>query len=133
MILQPFQARGLAAALLCALLSLAAAPLPAQTRSPAAVDHARLLAADREPENWMTWGRTYSEQRFSPLDQIDDANIGALGLAWYFDLNPTIFALSTARDIAQNVGTSIQHQFERMRLKSDVFVSKINTVGARVI
>jgi homoserine kinase len=57
---------------------------------------------------------------------------GALG-SGISGSGPTIFALSTARDIAQNVGTSIQHQFERMRLKSDVFVSKINTVGARVI
>ena len=53
---------------------------------PADVDHERLLNADREPENWMTWGRTYSEQRFSPLDQIHDGNVGTLGLAWYFDL-----------------------------------------------
>jgi quinohemoprotein ethanol dehydrogenase len=53
----------------------------------AAVDHERLLNADSEPENWMTWGRTYSEQRFSPLDQINDGNVGELGLAWYFDLN----------------------------------------------
>jgi len=52
----------------------------------AAVDHARLLAADEEPGNWMTYGRTYDEQRFSPLKQINDANVGQLGLAWYFDL-----------------------------------------------
>jgi quinohemoprotein ethanol dehydrogenase len=51
------------------------------------VDHERLLRADREPENWMTWGRTYTEQRFSPLDQVNDENVGELGLAWYFDLN----------------------------------------------
>ncbi|HEY5665547.1 MAG TPA: PQQ-dependent dehydrogenase, methanol/ethanol family [Gammaproteobacteria bacterium] len=51
------------------------------------VDQERLLRADTEPENWMTWGRTYTEQRFSPLDQINDENIGELGLAWYFDLN----------------------------------------------
>ena len=56
-------------------------------RPPAAVDHERLLAADSEPGNWMTWGRTYSEQRFSPLDQIDDGNVDELGLAWYFDLD----------------------------------------------
>jgi quinohemoprotein ethanol dehydrogenase len=54
---------------------------------PADVNQARLLRADREPENWMTWGRTYTEQRFSPLDQINDGNVGELGLAWYFDLN----------------------------------------------
>lgn len=51
------------------------------------VDHQRLLRADREPENWMTWGRTLTEQRFSPLDQINDGSVSELGLAWYFDLN----------------------------------------------
>ena len=35
----------------------------------------------------MTYGRTYSEQRFSPLKQIDDKNIGGLGLAWFYDLD----------------------------------------------
>ena len=54
---------------------------------PAAVDTARLLAADREPGNWMSHGRTYSEQRFSPLDQIDADNVARLGLAWSHTLD----------------------------------------------
>jgi len=59
-------------------------------------------------------------------------NQGALG-SGISGSGPTIFALSTSMDTAERVGSSIQQQFERMRLKSDVFVSKINTVGARVI
>ena len=55
--------------------------------SPAAVDGTRLVHADEEPGNWMTHGRTYSEQRFSPLKQINDQNIGRLGLAWYMNLD----------------------------------------------
>jgi len=39
-------------------------------KGPAAVDAARLTAADKDPGNWMSHGRTYSEQRFSPLDAI---------------------------------------------------------------
>jgi glucose dehydrogenase len=35
----------------------------------------------------MTYGRTYSEQRFSPLQQVTDQNVKQLGLAWYFDLD----------------------------------------------
>ncbi len=35
----------------------------------------------------MTHGRTYSEQRFSPLKEINDKNIGQLGLAWFHDLD----------------------------------------------
>src|SRR5258708_31113809 len=55
--------------------------------SPASVDTSRLVHADSEPGNWMTYGRTYSEQRFSPLKQINDQNVGQLALAWYVDLD----------------------------------------------
>ncbi|NMG48603.1 PQQ-dependent dehydrogenase, methanol/ethanol family [Azoarcus communis] len=50
--------------------------------APAAVDAARIIAADREPGNWMSHGRTYDEQRHSPLKRINDRNVGELGLAW---------------------------------------------------
>lgn len=84
---------------LFSLLSGCSQDQPAQTQTPespppqvkamasAAVDAARLVNADAEPGNWLTHGRTYSEQRFSPLDQINVENIGALGLAWSFDLD----------------------------------------------
>lgn len=58
-----------------------------KTVSPANVDEQRLLHADQEPGNWMSYGRTYNEQRFSPLRQINDQNVGQLGLAWYVDLD----------------------------------------------
>ena len=51
------------------------------------IDGARIAHADAEPGNWLSYGRTYSEQRFSPLTQINDANAGRLGLAWYADLD----------------------------------------------
>jgi quinohemoprotein ethanol dehydrogenase len=54
---------------------------------PAAVDSKRLLAANEEAGQWMAPGRTYDEQRYSPLKQINDTNVNQLGLAWYFDLN----------------------------------------------
>ena len=47
----------------------------------------RIIDADREPGNWMTHGRTYTEQRFSPLKQINDQNVSQLGLAWHYDLD----------------------------------------------
>jgi len=71
-------------ALLCLL---APAALAWSARPPADVDSRRLLAADREPGNWMSHGRTYDEQRFSPLKQISDANVGQLGLAWSHKLD----------------------------------------------
>jgi alcohol dehydrogenase (cytochrome c)/quinohemoprotein ethanol dehydrogenase len=52
-----------------------------------AVDTWRIVAADSHPGDWMSYGRTYSEQRFSPLKQIDDQNAGKLGLAWFSDLD----------------------------------------------
>src|SRR5262245_16378035 len=54
---------------------------------PGSVDGKRIRAADREPGNWMTWGRTYDEQRFSPLKQINARNVNRLGLAWFAELD----------------------------------------------
>ncbi|HVO46304.1 MAG TPA: PQQ-dependent dehydrogenase, methanol/ethanol family [Steroidobacteraceae bacterium] len=59
-------------------------------RPAADVDDARLLAADREPQNWMINGRTYEEGHFSPLTQINDHNVTRLGLAWYLDVGSRI-------------------------------------------
>lgn len=53
----------------------------------ATVDGERIVHADSEPGNWMTTGRTYDEQRFSPLKQINDHDVSQLGLAWYYDLD----------------------------------------------
>jgi PQQ-dependent dehydrogenase (methanol/ethanol family) len=61
-------------------------PAPAASAPAASVDDARLVGADDDTANWLTYGRTYSEQRFSPLKQIDTANIKDLGLAWWYEL-----------------------------------------------
>ena len=47
----------------------------------------RSLSTDTDGDNWPSYGRSYSEQRFSPLKQINDQNVGQLGLAWHFDLD----------------------------------------------
>jgi quinohemoprotein ethanol dehydrogenase len=51
------------------------------------VDGARIANADAEPGNWLSYGRTYSEQRYSPLARINDKNAQKLGLAWFADLD----------------------------------------------
>jgi PQQ-dependent dehydrogenase (methanol/ethanol family) len=51
------------------------------------VDGARIANADSEPGNWLSHGRTYDEQRYSPLDQVNDRNVADLGLAWYYDFD----------------------------------------------
>ena len=66
---------------------IAAALAGCHRQGPADVDASRLSKADREPGNWMTYGRTYNEQRFSPLTKISDQNASQLGLAWSYDLD----------------------------------------------
>ena len=50
------------------------------------VDAARLLGAGGDGDNWLTYGRTYDEHRFSPLQQINAGNVAGLKPAWHFDL-----------------------------------------------
>jgi len=72
------------AALLLALLQTCLAQASERPRGADGVDGARIAAADSEPENWLAHGRTYSEQRYSPLKQIDRGNVARLGLAWAY-------------------------------------------------
>ena len=46
-----------------------------------------LLNAGADSANWITHGRTYSEQRYSPLDLINAENVSDLGLAWFADMD----------------------------------------------
>ena len=50
------------------------------------IDDDRILSAESEPGNWLAYGRTYEEQRFSPLEQINKETIGDLGLVWSKDM-----------------------------------------------
>ena len=54
------------------------------------VTQARLVAADSEPGQWMSYGRTYSEQRYSPLTQINRDTVKDLSLAWYGDFDTNL-------------------------------------------
>jgi quinohemoprotein ethanol dehydrogenase len=46
-----------------------------------------LTGAGQAPSvDWAMVGRTFDEQHFSPLTQINDHNVGRLGLAWYADI-----------------------------------------------
>jgi PQQ-dependent dehydrogenase (methanol/ethanol family) len=63
--------------------------------SGAPVDTKRILAADGEPGSWLTHGRTYDEQRFSPLKAITPASVSTLGLAWSYELKTTRGAEAT--------------------------------------
>jgi quinohemoprotein ethanol dehydrogenase len=53
------------------------------------VDDARLLHAAQDPQDWLTYGGTWNEQRYSTLDQINTATVGQLRPAWSLDFDTT--------------------------------------------
>src|SRR5262245_6384109 len=50
------------------------------------VDDLVLRNAGRSGEEWLTYGMTPGETRYSPLKQIDTTNVSRLGLAWSYEL-----------------------------------------------
>ncbi len=66
------------AALLLLLASFIACSLRAQVSSE------RLVRAPEEPQNWLTYSGGYLSQRYSPLQQVDLANVKNLELKWVF-------------------------------------------------
>jgi quinohemoprotein ethanol dehydrogenase len=61
------------------------AAIAASGSGAANVTAARMAKAASEPAQWMTYGGTYSEQRFSQLKKLDSDNVKSLGLQWYGD------------------------------------------------
>jgi PQQ-dependent dehydrogenase (methanol/ethanol family) len=77
------------AGLIQAALLTAAIALPALAAQPtgqpgAGVDGAKLTGAAADPGEWLSHGRNYFEQRFSPLDKINTGNVHSLGVAWEY-------------------------------------------------
>jgi homoserine kinase len=68
----------------------------------------------------------FSQMRAKAIDA------GALGFG-ISGSGPTVFAISASYERANAAGDIIQNQFLNYHLPSDVFVSKINTEGARII
>ena len=50
----------------------------------AQVTYDRLLHADKEPQNWLTYSGSYSSQRYSTLDQINKDNVKNLQMKWVY-------------------------------------------------
>ncbi len=67
--------------------SAATEPARVETSRNAWVTAERIRNADSEPSNWLAHGRTWSEQRYSPLSDINVDTVGNLELAWYVDLD----------------------------------------------
>ncbi len=64
-----------------------AEPPSAVAAAPLGVDAQAIGAESSSGANWLTYGRTYDEQRYSPQKQITVANVRELGLAWFQDLD----------------------------------------------
>ena len=50
------------------------------------VTEARVIAEVSDGVNWLVGGRTFDQQHFSPLKQVNDKNVAKLGLAWATDI-----------------------------------------------
>ncbi len=50
------------------------------------VDDTTLKSAGKYGEDWLSYGFTPGETRYSPLDQLNPSNVKRLGLAWSYDL-----------------------------------------------
>ena len=72
--------------LLLAATALSLAAWTGATRQTRTVDDAALRNAARNSSEWLTVGRDYAEQRYSPLAQITAANVTKLALAWSYEI-----------------------------------------------
>src|SRR6202163_1063942 len=68
-----------------AFLSLLLAAWVASGQQGRRVDDGVLKNAGKSGDDWLTYGFTQGETRFSPLNQINTGNVSRLGLAWSFD------------------------------------------------
>ena len=69
----------------CSAQASGAAQSSGRPQSPTVVNDSA-MADESRGDNWLAFGRTYSEQRFSPLTQVNTSNVGDLSLDWYLDL-----------------------------------------------
>ena len=83
------------------LLSLAAATGSAQSPGVPDVTPGRLLSPT--PGEWLVHGRTYDNQRYSPLTQITTANVARLSPRWIFQLAGARDGIETTPIVADGV------------------------------
>ncbi|HET7090039.1 MAG TPA: hypothetical protein VFL17_15490, partial [Anaerolineae bacterium] len=84
-----------------------AAPARKSTARPphpaADVDAAAIGLFEQRSSEWLATGRTYGEQRYSPLDQVTTANVSQLGVAWEADLQSPRFGIEATPVMADGV------------------------------
>jgi len=98
--LRPLSARPCALALVFSLLSLS----PATSLAAAAANtgmaagiaiNDEALGDENNQQDWLAYGRTYSEQRFSPLDQVNSKTVANLKVDWFMDLPDAVGLVAT--------------------------------------
>jgi len=57
-------------------------------QQPRRYDDAILRNAGKTGEEWLSYGLTPGETRYSPLKQIDATNVSRLGLSWLYEIGP---------------------------------------------
>jgi quinohemoprotein ethanol dehydrogenase len=70
----------------CLLLTACSRGAPEAPKT-AQIDASHIIALEQGGGEWLNYGRSYSEQRYSPLTGINADNADELGLAWYLDLD----------------------------------------------
>ena len=70
------------------LAGLALAPFAAVGQQSRPVDDIALRNAGKTGAEWLSYGSTPGETRYSPLNQINTGNVNRLGLAWSYDIGP---------------------------------------------
>jgi quinohemoprotein ethanol dehydrogenase len=53
------------------------------------------LADESNTSDWLAYGRTYSEQRYSPLTQINDESVSKLAVDWFVELPEAVGLVAT--------------------------------------
>ncbi len=94
---------------------LAAIALLACSGAQAEID-GRALGATADGRDWAAWGRTFDEQRYSPLDEINRDTVNRLGLAFSFEFdeiwNVSSQPLAVDGVIYLAVGYSVVHAID---------------------
>jgi alcohol dehydrogenase (cytochrome c) len=68
----------------------------------AEVNHQRLLNAEKDPGNWLTYSGGFKGWRYSPLDQITRENVGRLNVKWIYQM-PTTHVVSATPLVVDGV------------------------------
>jgi PQQ-dependent dehydrogenase (methanol/ethanol family) len=127
------------------------------TKKPAAkapvftsVTNEMLLNARRDGKNWTMYGRDYSNQRWSPLRQINETNVKGLAVAWMyqtgishlgsFETSPIVVdgvmylttPYNTAMAVDARTGRQLWRYEHKMSIASPVFCCGPNNRGIAI-